>query len=73
MSAAQQMSPTARHELNVACLRLGLELEGWEHYLTAMTDEGSSVFAFDHESGDVLRVELASEGRVYSVNGQQVQ
>lgn len=25
MTAA--MSPTARHELNVACLRLGLELE----------------------------------------------
>ncbi len=66
------MTPAAQRELNVAALRLGLELEGWEHYLTAMTDEGSSVFAYDRESGDTLRVEITSEGRVYSVNGSEV-
>ena len=33
-----------------------LDPSEWEHYLTAMSDDGNSVFVYDNAAGDTLRI-----------------
>ena len=36
--------------------RYGFRPQEWEHYLTSMSDDGDSVFVYDNENGDTLRI-----------------
>lgn len=58
------MSDSARHVLHVAILRseLDLPLDGWEHYSTAMGDDGVSTFAYDRPDGRSVVVLITAEG-----------
>ena len=33
-----------------------LDPNEWEHYLTSMSDDGDSVFVYDNDAGDTLRI-----------------
>lgn len=56
------MSDPARHVLNVVCLRESLPVDGWEHYLTSMSDDGVGVFTYDRPDGTTLRVYCSADG-----------
>ena len=55
------MTPAARRVLEQACAKMGLESEGWEHYLTGMGDAGGT-FHYDRPDGRVLVVNTTEQG-----------
>ena len=61
------MSKAARDVLVAACKVKNVPATGWDHYLTSMSDEGSSVFVYDNDEGETLRVTLTNQGQSLNV------
>ena len=65
------MTPAARRVLFDACATNDLPLDGWDHYFTAMSDDGVSVFSYDRapEAGaGWLRVLVSNHGDTVTVD-----
>ena len=66
---AAQMSPTARRILEAVCERENLSVEGWEHYMSAMDENGQGVFMYDRGPDSTMRVSTRGDGYVCQLFG----
>lgn len=59
----QRMTPAANRVLADAIQhapQLELPAGGWQHFLTSMSDGGTSSFAYDNQNGRMIRVTVTA-------------